>query len=98
MQSDDESKRKEYLAKIELEILRATNERWLGSNSYLDATKLELLRTELSHGQAAIRSVILINGGAAVAVLGFLGHLLSDAPESAVIAPLAYAIGNFVTG
>ena len=95
---DDDTKRKEYLAEIELEGLRTANSKWLQSHSHFSTMQLELFRTVIAHGQTAIKSILFINGGAAVALLGFLGHLLSNAPQSSVVKPLAYVEGNFICG
>lgn len=37
--------------------------------------RLEMFRSVISSGQAAIRSSFLLNGGASVALLAFIGHL-----------------------
>lgn len=49
-------------------------------------------------GQAAIKSAILINGGAAVALLAFTGHVFTTSQDSEVTAKLACAMAFFVGG
>ncbi len=47
----------------------------------------------------ALRSVILINGGAAVALLAFLAHLwTSEGRHAAIIAPVYESLSEFVIG
>ena len=47
----------------------------------------------------ALRSVILINGGAAVALLAFLAHLwTSEGRHAAIIAPVFESLSEFVIG
>lgn len=45
--------------------------------------RLEMTRAVISFGQGAIRSLILINGGAAVAIMTFLGNFGGESNQSA---------------
>ena len=53
---------------VDIERYRAQLQNW-------NESSLELFRSVITAGQAAIRSSLLLNGGAAVALLAFLGHL-----------------------
>ncbi|MES1950513.1 hypothetical protein S4A8_06628 [Salinisphaera sp. S4-8] len=46
-----------------------------------NAAQLEMFRSVISSGQNAIRTSFLLNGGAAVALLAFLGHLATSKPN-----------------
>jgi hypothetical protein len=53
---------------------------WVSAQEADAAERLELFRSVISSGQAAIKALILINGGAAVAMLAFLGQLSLRSP------------------
>jgi hypothetical protein len=59
---------------------------------------LELLRSTIATGQSALKSAMLINGGAAVAVLAFLGNAWSKSIPKYVLAEAAYGLSLFVWG
>ena len=44
--------------------------------------RLEMFRSIITFGQGAIKSIFLLNGGASVAFLAFLGHFMSSGKES----------------
>ena len=50
-------------------------ERYRAQLQNLNESRMELFRSVITAGQAAIRSSLLLNGGAAVALLAFMGHL-----------------------
>jgi hypothetical protein len=54
--------------------------------------ELEVLRTVIEFGKAALQSAILINGGAAVAILAYLGKS-ADAQHSVARGLLAFVFG-----
>lgn len=58
--------------------------------------RVEMMRAVISFGQGAIRSLILINGGAAVAVMTFVGNLKSrheNGAETLAQSLLLFALG-----
>lgn len=59
---------------------------------------LEMLRSVITVGQSALKSALLINGGAAVAILAFLGRLFSSESASLSIGGLSLALLQFVWG
>lgn len=61
----------------ELERYKAELEQHIEGMKHTYAANLESFRAVITAGQNAIRSMILINGGASVAILAFLGHLAS---------------------
>ena len=60
------------------------------------AAQLEGFKSVISAGQNAIRSSFLPNGGAAVAILAFIGHLTEVAPNR--VASFTDLLVPFVTG
>jgi hypothetical protein len=64
----------------------------------IQGESLALLNSVLVTGQTAIRAILLLSGGASVAVLAFMGHLLTN-PGSPVIklaGPMLAALELFV--
>lgn len=65
------------------------------------ASNLEVWKAVLESGQTALRSLILINGGAVVALLAFLGNQLTKTPPTGRGFPtqgIALAMAFFVGG
>lgn len=58
--------------------------------------RTEMFRSVITSGQNAIRSMVVINGGASVALLAFLGHLATI--NSSSIATFADCLVAFVAG
>src|SRR6266404_3904086 len=59
---------------------------------------LEANRTGNASGRDAIKATTLVNGGAAVAMLAFLGHLASIGADPTTIIEFARALRWFVIG
>jgi hypothetical protein len=64
----------------------------------LNEFNLELLRGTISTGQSAVKSSLLINGGAAIAVLAFLGNAWSNGLPHHTLSDAAYGLSLFVWG
>jgi hypothetical protein len=69
------------------------------------ASQLETWKSVLESGQTALKTFITINGGAAVALLAFLGNLLTKAPPAGTIFPvevlsraMLYFVGGVASG
>ena len=62
------------------------------------AGDIEMFKSIIIAGQASLKSAILINGGAAVALLAFTGHVFTTSQDSEVTAKLACAMAYFVGG
>lgn len=71
-----------------------------GADHYrsLSDFNLEMLRSTIMTGQTALRSSLLINGGAAVAVLAFLGNAWSKGIPHQVLVGASYGLSLFVWG
>lgn len=59
---------------------------------------VELFKSVIQSGQIALRSCILVNGGAAVALLAFLGHVSSQAARTTLINDIAGSMGIYAAG
>lgn len=63
--------------------------------------QIEMFKSVIEAGQTALKSATLINGGAAVALLAFLGNLLTKEAPKGIMFPIAsinYAMAVFVAG
>jgi hypothetical protein len=60
--------------------------------------RLELFRSVISSGQAALKSFFLLNGGAAVAVLALVGHLSTTGATAAHVDAFALPLLCFAVG
>jgi hypothetical protein len=60
--------------------------------------ELEMLRSVITTGQNALKAVLLINGGAAVALLAFVGSLWNNPNAEPLRPELAYGLSLFVWG
>ncbi|EGG93317.1 hypothetical protein IMCC1989_1347 [gamma proteobacterium IMCC1989] len=81
---------------VELEKYKADLQLHIEQNKNYHASQLEMFRSVISSGQNAIRSSFLLNGGASVALLAFIGHLATTKPESVLL--FASALMPFVLG
>jgi hypothetical protein len=64
----------------------------------VNASNLELFKSVISTAKILINSLILINGGAAVALLAFIGHLATAPSSSASVSDFAAVLLWFVVG
>ena len=79
--------------------LKARVEANLEGWKYERARSLQWDKGAFDFAAIALRSVILINGGAAVALLAFLAHLwTTEGRHAAVIAPVFASLSEFVIG
>jgi hypothetical protein len=61
-------------------------------------SSLEMFRSVINAGQSALKAAMIMNGGAAVALLALLGHAASDASTKSLVAKLAFPLFLFVLG
>ncbi|UOF13248.1 hypothetical protein IEQ11_16005 [Lysobacter capsici] len=83
---------------IELEKLRSDLEGSLAYQNHVHSWNLEGFRQVIALGQSTLQSIMLINGGAAVALLAFLGNLINNKSKSVSLLPFADAMQAFVIG
>jgi hypothetical protein len=60
--------------------------------------QLELSKSVITTAQAAVKSVLLVNGGSAVALLAFIGHLATSGNRTDVVSKLALPLLIFALG
>ena len=71
--------------------------------------ELEKWKTEIQHnlvvyqevnmqGQAAMKAALLINGGASVAILAFIGTAMNNSTESFLLLKLCFSMLMFIAG
>ncbi len=79
----DQNNLEEYKAKVQrgFEHYRAVQQH-----------RLEVFKTVINAGQAALKSAILINGGGSVAILAFIGNILK--PGDPIKAALVHSLGG----
>ena len=63
-----------------------------------DLTRINLANSLVTLGQGAIKAALLINGASAVAILAFVGQVLSNELPTGVFASAKYAIAIFALG
>lgn len=69
--------------------------------AHLSGTRLELLRSAVKAGESGLKTLLIINGGAAVALLAFLGNVLTKEPPRGVqfsVPAFQHAMQAFVAG
>jgi len=84
-------------SELELERYRADLQLHIEQSKNYHASQLEMFKSVIASGQSAMRASFLMNGGASVALLAFIGHLSSTDPSkvsafSAVIIPFVFGV------
>lgn len=86
----------------EMEIWKAQHKNQLAQYNAERAAELafetEMFKSVIIAGQAALKSAILINGGATVALLAFIGNIFEVSQNSEVVTKLSYAMFCFAIG
>ena len=88
----------------EMEMWKEKNRRELAQYNAEVIGNLEMFKSVISTGQNALKSVILINGGAAVALLAFIGSIWDKSTNDIVIKILllismaGFVFGTFLGG
>lgn len=83
---------------IRVEQFRGKINDWLDDRKRTHEASLEMFRSVIQAGQGALRTCLLINGGAAVALLAFVGHLVGSGTETVPLAATAKVMSAFVSG
>ncbi|CAI0727058.1 hypothetical protein [Serratia grimesii] len=81
-----------------LERLKATNQFHIERLKLIANANLESFRSVIATGANASKSCMLVNGGAAVALLAFVGNIWNKNPNAGAVAELAYGILFFCSG
>ncbi|MGI8426184.1 MAG: hypothetical protein ACR2M4_06230 [Actinomycetota bacterium] len=77
-----------------LELHKANLSGWVAERQHVFDRNLEMLRATVLTGQSALKSALLINGGAAVALLAFVGSIWNSANSRAAL-PLVGCLAPF---
>lgn len=83
---------------MDIELAKLEQERNLAKYNQESALEIQVGLAVITLGQNAIKSAVLINGGAAVALLAFIGNIWSKESGVDVLAPLAGAMRYFTYG
>jgi hypothetical protein len=81
-----------------LERLKATNQLHIERLKLVANNNLESFRSVIATGANASKSCMLVNGGAAVALLAFVGNIWNKNSNAGTVAELAYGILFFCSG
>lgn len=81
---------------LQIEKYKADLQNWIETIKRNHEGSLEMFRSVITAGQAAIRTTFLLNGGASVAMLAFIGHLAQfDRPR---VPAFAGCLATFANG
>ncbi len=72
-------------SEIELEKYKSRNLRWIEDVKLFNARNLEVFKAVFQFGIFALKTILLINGGAAIAWLAFMGTLVTHKPEISIL-------------
>ena len=81
-----------------MEAYRAELSAWVSSRQQNHEHNLEMLRATITTGQSALKSALLINGGAAVALLAFIGSVWSSNKTVEALPEITSALLLYVFG
>jgi hypothetical protein len=85
-------------AQVDPEIRKLSHESSLAKYRADHETNLEMFKSVIEAGRTAVASCILINGGATVALLAYLGNFLSKNPDASAPSALTLALVVFAVG
>jgi hypothetical protein len=83
---------------IDVKLAEYAHERNLAHYDAVHAHNREMLRAVIAYGQATLKSTILINGGAAAALLAFIGNVWDSSLSSATVSGLTNSVLLFSSG
>lgn len=86
----------EEIDSTQMEKYKAELQLWIKQNEAAQASSLEMFRTVILAGQNALKTAFLMNGGATVALLAFLGKLSDQHQDK--IAIFSSSLIVFVVG
>ncbi|MDP1573204.1 MAG: hypothetical protein Q8K35_07550 [Thiobacillus sp.] len=81
-----------------MEAYRADLSAWVSSRQQHHEHNLEMLRATITTGQSALKSALLINGGAAVALLAFIGSIWTSSNAEKALTEISLALLLYVFG
>lgn len=81
---------------FDIELYKANLQKWVEEHRNAHTHSVEMFKSVISAGQSALRTSFLMNGGASIALLTFIGHLATQAPVKVPL--LANGLAIFVFG
>lgn len=97
--SNQASKAGKSLAKdAELERIRAHYANNLAHYNWLREQDIELFKSVVTSGQNTLRASMLLHGGAAIALLAFIGHLVTNPSTKILVNQFAPIMTCFLIG
>lgn len=81
-----------------LEEYRVNLSDWVASKQQLHENQLKMLDAVITTGQSALKSALLINGGASVALLAFIGKIWGNVDTQQTLEAFSVALIYFVFG
>ena len=96
----DRTKSEHRAALVQLAIAQygATTQHTLAQSDAVAKQNNEMLKAVVDSGKEALNSLVLVNGGAVVALLGFMGAMIAKGLPSTLGLRLAHAIVYFGSG
>lgn len=100
LESDVSESNEDHVRQHEASLVQyqVENEKNIAHYNAQQLHSVELFRSVITYGEAALKSAILINGGAAVALLAFIGNIWNKGISEGSAAPLTAAITSFSFG
>ncbi|MAY43523.1 MULTISPECIES: hypothetical protein [unclassified Neptuniibacter] len=83
---------------IAIEDFKAANDRNIAHANNLAQSENEMFRSVITAGQAALKASLIINGGAALALLALLGKVWTGSEELSIAGDISGALIMFCTG
>ncbi len=81
-----------------MELNRALNVAQLAHYEAICTNRVDVRRSVMTTAAMALKSAILINGGAAIATLAFIGNILKETSKNINVPTLSYALNLFAYG
>ncbi|WP_440886736.1 hypothetical protein [Vibrio sp. WZ-1] len=97
-EDDEYSQNSQMQLERDLAIFKAQNDINIADANNQTANSLEMFRSVITSGQAALKASMVINGGAAVALLAFMGKIWGDSIITSVAQSLSSATFLFCVG
>ena len=96
--ADDEEKEDEQKFDEGIAVSRVAHEKGLAYYNAQQLHSVEMFRSVIGYGNATLKSAMLINGGAAVALLAFIGNIWVKGVNSDAVDSLTNGIALFTFG
>lgn len=87
-----------FLEAVLLERWRGAREVFVAKAKQAADSAIEDFRLVNANGERAVKAAMTINGGGAIAVLAFVGHLVSNHPAAGLVSRFAWPLSLFVGG